>query len=61
MAEEKKELTELGKNCGSCKKVLKKKKRYYRNGAYYCNATCFKNKAAETAKKAAEGETAKAA
>ena len=66
MADEKKELTEVGKNCGSCKKVLKKKKRYYRNGGYYCNVTCFKNKAAEDAKKAgeakpAEGETAKAA
>lgn len=63
MADEKKEVTEFGKNCGSCKKVLKKKKRYYRNGAYYCNANCFKKKAAEDAKKAAEakeGEKAEA-
>ena len=56
MADEKKEVTEHGKNCGSCKKVLKKKKRYYRNGAYYCNVNCYKKKAAENVQKAAEAK-----
>ena len=35
---------ELGKNCGQCKKALKRRKRYYRNGAYYCNKNCFDKK-----------------
>ncbi len=30
------------KNCPACKKPLKKARRYYRNGAYYCNINCFK-------------------
>ena len=30
------------KNCHACKKVLKKARRFYRNGAYYCNNNCFK-------------------
>ena len=37
-----KEAPEPGKNCPACKKILKRKKRYYRNGAYYCNSNCFK-------------------
>ena len=48
MADEK-EVKEIGKNCPSCKKIMKKKKRYYREGAYYCNKNCYK-KAAEKAK-----------
>jgi formylmethanofuran dehydrogenase subunit E len=31
------------KNCAGCSKPLKKKKKYYRNGKYYCNKNCFKN------------------
>ena len=31
-------------NCGGCGKQLKKIKRYYRNGKYYCSKRCFKNK-----------------
>ena len=44
MADPKKEpaVAEPGKNCPACKKILKRKKRYYRNGAYYCNVNCFK-------------------
>ena len=42
MAEKEKEVTEVVKNCPTCKKPLKRKKRYYRNGHYYCNLNCFK-------------------
>ena len=58
MADEK-EVKEIGKNCPSCKKVMKKKKRYYRNGAYYCNKNCFNNLAAKTKAEAAPAEEAK--
>lgn len=54
MADEK-EVSEFGKNCAGCKKPMKRARRYYRNGAYYCNKNCFKKKLAgelaETAKK----------
>ncbi len=30
------------KNCPSCKKPLKKARRFYRNGSYFCNSNCFK-------------------
>jgi len=30
------------KNCPACKKVVKKAKRFYRNGKYYCNANCYR-------------------
>jgi hypothetical protein len=53
------------KNCPACKKPLKKARRFYRNGAYYCNSNCFKkvdatNKAAavEAKAKAAEEKAA---
>ena len=46
------------KNCPSCKKPLKKARRFYRNGAYYCNNNCFKKaKAANAAKKTEEQES----
>ncbi|MFA5038767.1 MAG: hypothetical protein WC732_03715 [Candidatus Omnitrophota bacterium] len=28
-------------NCGKCNKPLKKIKRYYRNGKYYCHKKCY--------------------
>jgi hypothetical protein len=28
-------------NCAKCNKPLKRVKRYYRNGKYYCNKKCF--------------------
>ena len=40
------------KNCPACKKPLKKARRFYRNGGYYCNNNCFK-KVQGTAKAAA--------
>ena len=39
------------KNCPTCKKPLRRSRRYFRNGAYYCNNNCFK-KAQATAKAA---------
>ena len=58
MAEETKAaVAEEVKNCPACKKPLKKARRFYRNGAYYCNNNCFKaahKKATETAVVAAE-------
>ncbi len=30
------------KTCAACSKPLKKVKRYYRNGKYYCNKNCWK-------------------
>ena len=43
------------KNCPSCKKPMKKARRFYRNGSYYCNSNCFK-KAVASAKPAAPAE-----
>ena len=43
------------KNCPACKKPLKRAKRFYRNGGYYCNANCFK-KALATAQQKKEKE-----
>ena len=41
------EKKEEGKNCPSCKKIMKKSRRYYRNGAYYCNKNCYHNAVAK--------------
>ena len=46
------------KNCPACKKPLKKARRFYRNGAYYCNNNCFK-KVQATAKADAAKAAAK--
>jgi hypothetical protein len=48
------------KNCPACKKPLKKARRFYRNGAYYCNNNCFK-KVQATAKDAKAAKAAEAA
>ena len=48
------------KNCPACKKPLKKARRFYRNGSYYCNNNCFK-KVQATAKANAADAAAKAA
>ena len=72
MAEEKKKpVVEEVKNCPACKKPMKKSRRFYRNGAYYCNSNCFKKanveiqaakaKAAEESKAAADKAAAQAA
>jgi len=41
---EQKEVVEAIKNCAECKKQISRAKRYYRNGAYYCNKGCYKKK-----------------
>jgi len=41
MPEEKKTI-EKETNCAKCNKPLKKAKKYYRNGKYYCGKRCFK-------------------
>ncbi len=46
------------KNCPACKKPLKKARRFYRNGAYYCNNNCFKKVQAEAQADAAEATKA---
>jgi hypothetical protein len=45
---------EIEMNCPTCKKVMKRVKRYYRNGSFYCNKNCYKKKIAELAEAAAE-------
>jgi hypothetical protein len=45
------------KNCPACKKPLKKARRFYRNGAYYCNNNCFKKAQASAKPAAAEEKT----
>ncbi len=66
MAEETKAaVVEEVKNCPVCKKPMKRARRYYRNGAYYCNNNCFKkalaSKAAQAAEKAEKAEKAEQA
>ena len=46
------------KNCPACKKPLKRARRFYKNGAYYCNDNCFRT---VQEKKDAEKAEAKAA
>lgn len=41
MANEAAPQEEVRKNCPACKKALKKAKKYYRNGQYYCNKNCW--------------------
>ena len=54
---EKTEKVEAVKNCAECKKAISRAKRYYRNGAYYCNKNCFKKKMAEAAGETSESES----
>ncbi len=61
MADEKKAVVEEVKNCPACKKPLKKARRFYRNGAYFCNSNCFKKVQATAKAKAAEAAAAAAA
>ena len=42
---------EESKNCAGCNKPMKRAKRYYRNGKYYCNKNCFKNRTDSAEKK----------
>lgn len=38
------EVTEAVRNCAECKKPIKRARRYYREGAYYCNKNCYRKK-----------------
>ena len=49
------ESTDVIRNCTECKKVITRARRYYRNGAYYCNKNCFKKKMAKDAAEAPAG------
>jgi len=60
MAEETKtqtQTTEKQTNCPACNKPLKKLKRYYRNGLYYCNKKCWRAKNREKGKTDASATT----
>ena len=48
MAEKTEEKT-VGRNCPACKKIMRRVRRYYRDGAYYCNKNCYKKVAGEAA------------
>lgn len=50
------EVAEAAKNCAECKKSISRAKRYYRNGAFYCNKNCYKKKISAAAAEPAEGE-----
>lgn len=41
MAKNKEVKEEVTIVCGNCNKHLKKVKRYYRDGKYYCGKTCW--------------------
>jgi len=57
MAEEQKPaVAEVVKNCAGCKKPVKKARRYFRDGKYYCNYNCWRNSKAEKAAEAKEQE-----
>ncbi len=40
---------EAVKNCTACNKPMKKAKRFYRDGKYYCNKRCWKTTVQKTA------------
>lgn len=48
-------------NCGACGKPVKRIKRYYRNGKFYCDKNCWRKaiKKAKDAKEAKEKEGSK--
>lgn len=52
MADEKIKIDKKEKlgNCGGCAKPIKKIRRYYRNGKYFCTKKCFKAFLAKAAK-----------
>lgn len=52
-AQQPKPAAEKQTNCLACNKPIKKLKRYYRNGKYYCGKKCWK-KAAKPPKEAKE-------
>ena len=53
------QINEELKKCGACKKTVKKAKKYYRNGKYYCGPNCWRK--AKVKLKAEAAEAAEAA
>ena len=51
---ENQEAKDITVNCAGCNKHLKKVKRYYRNGKYYCSKSCWESLSKKTQDKAAE-------
>jgi len=43
-------------NCLGCNKPIKKLKRYYRNGKFYCNKKCWRKTIASKAKETEAGK-----
>ena len=41
------------KNCGSCGKPVKRLKRFYRNGKFFCSKVCYKKLKLKTKTEAA--------
>ena len=58
MAEATAPTTGESKNCPSCKKPMKRKKRYYKNGHYYCNKNCWMTASKAAAATATEQKAA---
>lgn len=59
MAEEKKAdaaAPEVVKNCAGCKKPVKRARRYYRDGKYYCNFNCWRKNKGSSAEAAQPAE-----
>jgi len=67
MTEEKKEThtppqtpkKEKPSNCAGCKKPIRKRRWYYRNGKYYCSKRCWKTAKEEKAEAPKEPQEAK--
>jgi len=57
---EKTEVAEAVRNCAECKKQISRAKRYYRNGAYYCNKNCYRKKITKSKEEAAAGAKSEA-
>jgi hypothetical protein len=54
MAENQEKQAEVAVNCPACNKHLRKVKRYYRDGKYYCSKTCWRSFSQKAAAKGAE-------
>lgn len=54
MADEAKPVEEKQTNCLACNKPIKKLKRYYRNGKFYCTKRCWENHLAKSKEPAKE-------
>ncbi len=44
-------------NCAACKKSIKKKRYYYRNGKYFCTQRCFKTTIVKASPEAKDAPT----